>query len=702
MIELKNINIQFDKNIVFHDASFKANDGQLTVVCGKSGSGKSTLIETLLLKYPCDYYLNQNLIIYENRDEYIYHHVGIVYQIPHFFEHLTILEHISFITEQYQLEEYNKEFLHLLNIEDTLEKYPKQLSGGEKTRVSILLSILKDPSILILDEPTASLDKDNKDIVIEFLKRYAHEGHTVIVSTHDQRLKKEADVLYTIKNQKLFKEELTQCFFNAVELKKYPIYKKHFLKYILKSKKHQEYYQKLMQIFVSFSIAFLCFSFFINNFLIENTKSQLQNLSVQELIVHKNPFPDKSYLYEGGGYVMEKSDYDVIKNIKGIKSVEWRYDTCFDPYNDLYIENGDERKIEGRMEILSYQKNKKLRSYTIDEGAVMYIHSYIDNRDYSHCLIQEFSQDQSGVFISERLYQALFGGSDDHHSKQIEFQFPVPIYNSSGIATVYSDTHEGLYAPGNCLTCQYIKVKLPVRGVVKGCSLGAETNCESIYMSQKQILKYYNQYQKKFPNQRTIYWISEYDKKYINTLPDHIQIKADDQVVKQRKWSIENCNAYTVILDDVSYFQKVIKELKDNGYNVENEYVNVQSFVEMQNNTKNIYIAASSAVIIVVLLFYIYLSYINQLENHRINSFFKSLGLSSSLRNRYFFIELLYNMLVVLVLSTIIFVVLKYIIETYNIAFIVLQLEIFVTLFVLSLITQILIPVILKKVIKYD
>ena len=106
--------------------------------------------------------------------------------------------------------------------------------------MSILLSILKLPSILILDEPTASLDKENKMIVIEFLKQYAHEGHTV--STHDQRLKKEADILYTIKNQKLVKEEGTQCVSYSTGLKTYPFYKKHFLKYILKSKKHQEYY----------------------------------------------------------------------------------------------------------------------------------------------------------------------------------------------------------------------------------------------------------------------------------------------------------------------------------------------------------------------------------------------------------------------------------------------------------------------------
>lgn len=84
LIELKNINIQFDRNIVFHNASFRPSDGQLTVVSGKSGTGKSTLIDVLLLKYSCDYSFDNHPISYEDKNEYIYNHVGIVYQIPRF------------------------------------------------------------------------------------------------------------------------------------------------------------------------------------------------------------------------------------------------------------------------------------------------------------------------------------------------------------------------------------------------------------------------------------------------------------------------------------------------------------------------------------------------------------------------------------------------------------------------------------------
>ena len=86
-----------------------------------------------------------------------------------------------------------------------MNEYPQQLSGGEKIRVSILLAMLHQPEILVFDEPTASLDKHHTQIIVELLKEYAHQGHIVIIFTHDNFMKNEADVIYQIDNHTLIK-----------------------------------------------------------------------------------------------------------------------------------------------------------------------------------------------------------------------------------------------------------------------------------------------------------------------------------------------------------------------------------------------------------------------------------------------------------------------------------------------------------------
>ncbi|MCD8027122.1 MAG: ATP-binding cassette domain-containing protein [Erysipelotrichaceae bacterium] len=242
MLKLNHIQIGFENNIVFDDAFFEANSGELTVLCGKSGTVKSTLIDTLLCKHPCEYQYNNNMIDIQNSDDYIYNNISIVYQQPCFFDELTIEEHIHFIMELYGIDDNQESLLDILKIRDLLHKFPRQLSGGEQTSCSLFLSILKQPSILILDEPTAALDKDNKDSVIDLIKQYAHRGHIVIASSHDLSLIQQADVLYTIENKKLIKDIKHE---NSITNNVLSYHKNNqiFLKYIRKSLIHQKLYK---------------------------------------------------------------------------------------------------------------------------------------------------------------------------------------------------------------------------------------------------------------------------------------------------------------------------------------------------------------------------------------------------------------------------------------------------------------------------
>ena len=88
-----------------------------------------------------------------------------------------------------------------------LEKYPHELSGGEKQRTAISRALINNPDLILADEPTGNLDEDTAGEIIELLKKTAHElGKSVIVVTHSKLLAEEADKIYEIKNGKLCTE----------------------------------------------------------------------------------------------------------------------------------------------------------------------------------------------------------------------------------------------------------------------------------------------------------------------------------------------------------------------------------------------------------------------------------------------------------------------------------------------------------------
>lgn len=204
MLTVKNLTIQFYQKMILDNAEFYAKDNAMTVIKGKSGIGKSTFLKSLMFEYDCQYEYNGiNLmkLNQEERQQFIYDHISFVHQLPLFLSAMNILSHITLYEKMGK--KRNPELEKQLHVNHLLNKFPKQLSGGEKTRVAIYLALLKQPDILILDEPTAALDDKNARCVIDLLLNYAHQGHIVIISSHDQRLIDAGDVICTIENHKI-------------------------------------------------------------------------------------------------------------------------------------------------------------------------------------------------------------------------------------------------------------------------------------------------------------------------------------------------------------------------------------------------------------------------------------------------------------------------------------------------------------------
>lgn len=191
MLILKNIKKSF-KGFTLRIEELAVPDRTYTVVVGPSGSGKTTLLRIVAgLEKP-----DEGSIYLDGRDitklPVWERDVGIVFQNYALYPHLTVFDNIAMPLKNKKMpkEEIKRRVEHIaeiLNIKDQLHKYPHQLSGGQQQRVAIARALVKEPKVLLLDEPLSNLDARLRLDVRGFLKELQRSvGATVIHVTHDQ------------------------------------------------------------------------------------------------------------------------------------------------------------------------------------------------------------------------------------------------------------------------------------------------------------------------------------------------------------------------------------------------------------------------------------------------------------------------------------------------------------------------------------
>lgn len=706
MLSINNINVSFNNNIVFENAHFVAETNALTLIIGESGIGKSTLIDVLLCKYKSQYLIDDKELNTDSETEianYIFNNVGIVYQSPCFYENIKIKDHITFTLETYGLSNYETDLLEKLNITHVLDSFPKQLSGGERTRVSLFLALLKNPNILILDEPTASLDKENKEIIISFLSEYAHSGHIVIASTHDNSLIKKGDIIYSIKDKKLFKDRQQLSLMESSVCSSKPhLHTNHFLKYIHKAKKHHKLYYRLMTLLLGVSIGFMIVSFSLNNAVIDNTEEEIKKALTTEIIVYKVPFKDNHYQYDGEVDVLTNTDYENLKDIDNVKQVDWRYDKNLHNMSDFYLTEKMEERWSQEYILSFYSQDKLINTNkkTEDgEQTVISLHTYLDTKDYSKKLKDIFfDSKEQGLYITESLYESYFNNEKPEYP-YIEFDLPIPIYNSTGVTTIVSDIDTDQQAPGNYICCEYKKVKLPIIGVIDGESLGTEPNGDRIYISQSLLMTYVSELQKKYPDSRTAYYLSETNTYMFDIFPEGYQLTSNDRKVDQVKWTP---NAYSITVDNPEKTTEVIDDIKKLGYSVEAEYINLNSYGDMKTETQKTFTTVGIIALVTLLLFYIYIKYINAKDNDNTEKYLKSMGLNNKQRKKFFLCQKADYFSITLMVSFISFFIIRYLIEYENIAIIKPSIAILSQIVLCCILIEVGIPLVIEKVIKND
>lgn len=186
-------------------------------VLGKSGSGKSTFLSLLAgLDHPehGSIFVDGTNIVGLSEDElaaFRAKNIGIVFQQFHLMSTLTALENVMLpleILKETNVIEKSVEILKKVGLEDRMQHFPNELSGGECQRVAIARAIVSQPKIILADEPSGNLDSDTGQIVMDTLFDLVKDYKTtLILVTHDKELAQRCDHVMTLKDQRLHANE---------------------------------------------------------------------------------------------------------------------------------------------------------------------------------------------------------------------------------------------------------------------------------------------------------------------------------------------------------------------------------------------------------------------------------------------------------------------------------------------------------------
>ena len=209
-IELKNVK----KTYIIGEQEFNAldgvdlliNQGEFVVVLGPSGAGKSTLLNLLggMDKATSgDIFIGENNISKYNEKQltkFRANDVGFIFQFYNIMPTLTVEENVNLIKDVTKNTKNAKEVLEDVGLLKHINKFPQELSGGEQQRVSIARAVMKNPKILLCDEPTGALDSNTGKDVLKLLRKQCNNNTTVIIVTHNSLIAEIADKVIHIKN----------------------------------------------------------------------------------------------------------------------------------------------------------------------------------------------------------------------------------------------------------------------------------------------------------------------------------------------------------------------------------------------------------------------------------------------------------------------------------------------------------------------
>ena len=201
VLEYNKVEIKLDSDLEISDLSLIVNKGDFIFLIGKTGSGKSSILKSMysenkIIKGEAKISNTDLATIKEKEIPFLRRKIGIVFQDFQLLKDRTVYKNLEFVlnatgwNKKNEKNERIKVCLEKVHISNLSEKYPSQLSGGQKQKVAIARSLLNEPEIIIADEPTGNLDPKSSLEIMNVLQEINQNGNTIVMATHDFSLLK--------------------------------------------------------------------------------------------------------------------------------------------------------------------------------------------------------------------------------------------------------------------------------------------------------------------------------------------------------------------------------------------------------------------------------------------------------------------------------------------------------------------------------
>lgn len=219
MVTINHVSKLYNQTLALKDISTTIYDGEFTAFAGPSGSGKTTMLNLI----GCLDSVSSGQIIIDNQDISILsrkektilrkNKIGFIFQNYNLIPVLSAQENVELVLTifnkytQEEISEKANKILIEVGLDGLQDRKPNQLSGGQQQRVSIARALIKNPAVILADEPTANLDSKNGVKIIELMKEInARYGTTFIFSTHDQMVMDNCKRILKIKDGSLIED----------------------------------------------------------------------------------------------------------------------------------------------------------------------------------------------------------------------------------------------------------------------------------------------------------------------------------------------------------------------------------------------------------------------------------------------------------------------------------------------------------------
>ena len=193
MIKLENVCKRYGERILFENYNTQISDHEFVVFSGKSGCGKTTLLNMIggIEATDSGRIWVDNVDITQKKEllNYFRYTVGFLFQNFALIENKTVKENLSIVRKASRTSISIEEALERVGLEEKINSKIYTLSGGEQQRIALARLMIKKCDIILADEPTGSLDRENTDIVMDILEEYYQHGKTVVIVTHDAYVK---------------------------------------------------------------------------------------------------------------------------------------------------------------------------------------------------------------------------------------------------------------------------------------------------------------------------------------------------------------------------------------------------------------------------------------------------------------------------------------------------------------------------------